>query len=301
MPLRTPLSRAFRVSRAWLFLCACATVQLCAQAGPYPLVIGLPATARYAGLANAGVAVHGDAGALFVNPAGISTMRHAGIEATYHISHQQGVEGTVAGAFRIKQFSFGGGAHYLRLDPSSPNADNLMTMGTVVYRYAIFAVGASGKYISIEDTTGDTRRTATGDVGILIPFFDLFAIGASFQNIGHKRVSGGPIDLPHSSHLGFVFNFTDPQETWVLRAIWEKVWTEGLDSRSKLALEAGAQVGGAFVTLRAGTGERNPATKQSDSAVGASVGFRRLAFDWAYQKRTALGGDVQRIGVRFTP
>ena len=57
----------------------------------------------------------------------------------------------------------------------------------------------------------------------------------------------------------------------------------------------------AVPSTETGTGERNPATDQSDSAVGAIVGFRRLAFDWAYQKRTALGGDVQRIGVRFTP
>lgn len=300
MPTSTVSSRAFRAWCACALICAPAPLRLSAQ-DPFPLVLGLPATARYAGLANAGVAVHGDAGALFVNPAGIATMRHAGVEATYHVSAEQGIEASAAGAFRIKQFSFGGGAHYLRLDPDLPNADNLLTMGTAVFRYRIFAVGTSLKYVSVEDTTGDHRRTATGDVGILIPFFDLFAIAASFQNVGHKRVSGGPLDLPHSSHLGAVFNFTDPQETWVLRAIWEKVWTEGLDSRNKFAVEAGAQVGGAFVTVRAGTGERNPATKQSDSAVGASLGFRRFALDYAYQKRTALGGDVQRFGVRFTP
>jgi hypothetical protein len=176
-----------------------------------------------------------------------------------------------------------------------------MTMGTVVYRYAIFAVGATGKYVSVEDTTGDVRRSASGDVGILVALFDLVAIGASFQNVGQKTLSGDGLALPHSSHLGAVFNFTDPQLTWVARVIWEKVWTEGQESRSKVAAEVGAQVGGAFVTLRAGTGERNPATKQSDSAVGASIGFRRLAVDYAYQRRTALGGDVQRFGVRFTP
>ena len=297
MPARPFLLRA---SRALILLSAFSATALRAQ-DPYPLVIGLPATARYAGLANAGVAVHGDAGALFVNPAGIATLRHASVEATYHVSHEQGIEASAAGAFRIKQFSFGGGTHYLRLDPSSPNADNLMTVGTAVFRYGIIAVGASGKYISIEDTLGNVRRMASGDAGVLIPFFDLFAIAASFQNIGHRRVSGGGMELPHSSHLGAVFNFTDPQLTWVARVIWERVWTEGLDPRSKVAAELGAQVGGAFVTLRAGTGERNPATKQSDSAIGASVGFRRLAFDYAYQKRTVLGGDVQRFGVRFTP
>ena len=52
-------------------LCALCAPLLRAQDRPYPLVIGLPATARYAGLANAGVAVHGDAGALFINPAAL--------------------------------------------------------------------------------------------------------------------------------------------------------------------------------------------------------------------------------------
>ncbi|MBW8772232.1 MAG: hypothetical protein JF590_02900 [Gemmatimonadetes bacterium] len=284
-----------------LFTCAAAPLRLCAQGHPFPLVLGLPATARFAGLANAGVAVHGDAGALFVNPAGIATVRHAGIEATYHFSHSQPLEGSAAAAFRLKQFTFGGGAHYLKLDPKDPNADNLLTMGTVTYRYAIFAAGVSGKYVAVQDTAGKVSRAATGDVGVLVALFDLVAIGASFQNVGHKGISGGGLDLPHSSHLGAVFNFTDPQGTWVMRAIWEKVWLEGTPSHNKLAAELGFQLAGAFVTLRGGTGERNPATKQSDSAVGASLGFRRFAVDYAWQQRTALGGDVQRLGLRFTP
>ena len=138
---------------------ATAPRRLSAQGRPVPLVLGLPATARYAGVANASVALHGDAGALFVNPAGIATVHHAGIEATYHYSHSQGIEGSAAAALRLGQFTLGGGAHYLRLDPNSPNADNLLTMGTAVYRYGIFAVGASGKYISVEDTAGDVRRS----------------------------------------------------------------------------------------------------------------------------------------------
>ncbi|MEO6068787.1 MAG: hypothetical protein ABJB33_04510 [Gemmatimonadota bacterium] len=281
--------------------CALSVSPLRAQAAPYPLVLGLPATARFAGLANAGAAVHGDAGALFVNPAGIATVRHAGIEATYHYSHSQPVEGSAAAALRVGQFTFGGGARYLRLDPDAPNADNLLGVGTAVYRYAIFAAGVSAKYLSVEDTIGTVRRAGSGDIGLLLALFDLVAVGASFQNVGYKSFSNDGLSLPRSSHLGVVFNFTDPQGTWVIRAIWEKVWPEGEDSRSKLAAELGVQLGGAFLTVRGGTGERNPATKQSDSAFGASLGFRRLAVDYAYQQRTVLGGDVQRIGLRFTP
>lgn len=282
-------------------LSTCLAVHLSAQTRPYPLVLGLPATARYAGVANAAVALHGDAGALFVNPAGIATVRHAGIEATYDYSHSQGLEGSAAAALRLGQFTVGGGTHYLKLDPKSPNADNLLSIGTVVYRYAIFAVGASGKYISVEDTAGNVRRSATEDVGGLIALFDLFAIGGSFQNIGRHDISGGGVQLPPSSHFGVVFNFTDPQLTWVARATWEKVWTRGEEPRNKVAAEVGVQLGGAFLTLRGGTGARAPQTDQSAGSVGASLGFRRFAIDYAYQGQTALGSDVQRVGLRFTP
>jgi hypothetical protein len=293
-------SRALRGVALSSVLSALSVSGLAAQR-PYPLVLGLPATARYAGIANASVAVHGDAGAMFVNPAGIASVRHAGIEATYHYSHSQPVEGSAAAAFRLGQFTLGGGAHYLRLDPESPNADNLLTQGTAVYRWGIFAVGASGKYISLEDTTGHVRRSATGDIGLLMAIFDLVAVGASFQNVGREDLSGGGVALPPSSHLGLVFNFTDPQTTWTARVIWEKVWMEDEESRSKIAAELGAMVGGAYVTVRAGTGGRRAETKQSESSYGASVGFRRVAIDYAYQRRNALGEDVQRIGFRFTP
>jgi hypothetical protein len=271
-----------------------------AQDRPYPLVMGLPATARYAGLANAGVAVHGDAGALFINPAGIATIRHGGVEATYHYSHEQPVEGSAAAAFRVKQFTFGGGAHYLRLDPDSPNADNLLGVGTAVFRYGIIATGVSAKYISVEDTLGHVSRSAAGDVGVLIALFDLVAVAASFQNVAHDDLSGGGVSTPHSSHLGVVFNFTDPQLTWVARVIWERVWPEDEDGRNKVAAEVGVQLGGAFLTLRGGTGVGADETDQSESAVGGSVGFKKFSVDYAYQAKTALGADVQRLGVRLT-
>jgi len=273
---------------------------LAAQAKPYPLVLGLPATARYAGLANAGVAVHGDAGALFINPAGIATVRNAGIEATYHYSHDQPVEGSAAGAFRVKQFTFGGGVHYLRLDPDSPNADNLLGVGTAVFRYGIIASGVSAKYVSVEDTLGNVRRSATTDIGVLVAIFDLFAVAASFQNVGHEDFSEGGVELPYSSHLGLIFNFTDPQGTWLARIIAERVWREERGSGNKVAAELGVQLGGTFVVLRGGTGERDPETDQSESAIGGTVGFKRFSIDYAYQSRTALGNDVQRIGVRMT-
>jgi hypothetical protein len=126
-------------------------------------------------------------------------------------------------------------------------------------------------------------------------------VGASFQNVGRNDLSGGGVALPPSSHLGLVFNFTDPQTTWTARIIWERVWMEDEESRAKIAAELGAMVGGAYVTVRAGTGGRRAETKQSESSYGASVGFRRVALDYAYQRRNALGEDVQRIGFRFTP
>lgn len=296
MPKNFPYQAALFLSA----LSVSSVSSLAAQGKPYPLVIGLPATARYAGLANAGVAVHGDAGALFINPAGIATIRHGGIEGTFHYSHAQPLEGSAAAAFRLSQFTLGGGVHYLKLDPDSPNADNLLGIGTAVYRFGIIAGGFSGKYVSVEDTLGNVARSASADAGVLIALFDIMAIAASFQNIGHKDLSGAGVELPHSSHLGLVFNFTDPQLTWLARVVAERVWPEGEKSRNKVAAEVGVQLGGTFLMLRAGTGEREAQTQQSESAIGASLGFKKFAVDYAYQQKTALGGDVQRIGVRFT-
>lgn len=290
-------------SKAALFLSVLSVSSVCslaAQTKPYPLVIGLPATARYAGLANAGVAVHGDAGALFINPAGIATIRHGGIEGTFHYSHEQPLEGSAAAAFRVSQFTLGGGVHYLKLDPDSPNADNLLGVGSAVFRYGIIATGVSAKYISVEDTLGNVRRSATTDIGVLVAIFDLFAVAASFQNVGHEDFSEGGVQLPYSSHLGLVFNFTDPQGTWLARIIAERVWREDRGSGNKVAAELGVQLGGTFVMVRGGTGERDPETDQSESALGGSVGFKRFSIDYAYQSRTALGNDVQRLGLRMT-
>src|SRR5204862_55529 len=43
----------------------------------------LPGTTRAAGLAGAGAALVGDAGAIFSNPAGLATIRHLSVEGSY--------------------------------------------------------------------------------------------------------------------------------------------------------------------------------------------------------------------------
>ena len=47
------------------------------------IVAVLPGTTRSAGLGGAGVALVGDAGAVFANPAGIATVRHLSVEGSY--------------------------------------------------------------------------------------------------------------------------------------------------------------------------------------------------------------------------
>jgi hypothetical protein len=46
-----------------------------AQARPVPVILGFPSSVQAAGLAGAGVALPGYAGALFVNPAGLAPIR----------------------------------------------------------------------------------------------------------------------------------------------------------------------------------------------------------------------------------
>ena len=82
-----------RRSAALLALLAGAVVPaLSAQAGrPYPVVLVLPASVRFAGLGGAGVPVIGDAGSVFVNPAGLAAVPHLGIEGAYDIE-QEGMQ-----------------------------------------------------------------------------------------------------------------------------------------------------------------------------------------------------------------
>jgi hypothetical protein len=281
-------------------LLALSGASLQAQTAPSPIILSLPVTARSAGLGGAGVALSGDAGSVFLNPAGLATIRYAALEGALQRYPDGTAEGMVAGAFRFLQFDFGGGIHYLRFNDTSAVTDNFVWSGAAVYRLGLFALGSSLKYVSLEDSAGHIRRSATMDAGLGIHVFDLMTFAFSVRNIGDWEVTGGPLELPISKHAAFSFNFVDPQLTARLLGTVEVVWTERADRRTILGVEGGAVLGKVGIVGRVGYGAQPRGSGQEEFSFGGGLVLSRFTIDYAWQKRTSLGDHIHRFGLRLT-
>lgn len=272
-----------------------------ADSAAIPVILSLPTSVRQAGLAGANVAVVGDAGSVFSNPAGLATIKRLSIEAAFSYYPDRTLQSAGAAAVRIGPFNFGGGYNYLRFSDTSSVKDNLVWVGSAVYRRGLIALGASAKYVSLEDTTGRISRAVTGDGGIAIAFFDISALAFSVQNIAADRISGQPLTLPTMYRLGFTQNFFDPQTTLRLLGSIEVVWTENQTRRTLLGLETGLVLGGVGLVARAGYGAQPQETGQKKFVYGGSLVVGLLVLDYAYQGRSGRGGEVHRLGIRWTP
>ncbi len=273
---------------------------LAAQSSPLPLILTLPVSVRAAGLGGASVALSGDASATFTNPAGLATIRNIAIEAAAQRYPDGTVEGMAAGAFRLFQFDLGGGIQYLRFSDTSSVIDNLQWTASGVYRFGFFALGGTLKYVSLEDSLRQTRRSATTNLGLGIHIFDLMTLGFAVENIGSWRVTGGPMQLPISKRTGFTFNFTDPQETFRLLGTLEVAWTARAPRRTVMGVEAGAVLGKVGLVGRLGYGAAPQASGQKQVSLGGGLVLSRFNIDYAWQRRTKLGNQVHRLGLRFT-
>ena len=271
-----------------------------AQQAPTPLILTLPVSVRLAGLGGAGVAIAGDAGATFVNPAALATIRHAAMEGSLQRYPDGTIETMGAAAFRLLQFDLGGGYHYLRFSDTSATKDNLVWTGSATYRFGLISLGSTLKYVSLEDSLDQIRRAGTMDVGLGIHVFDLMTLAFAVRNVGGWKVTGGPLTLPTSKHAGFSFNFTDPQETARVLGTVEVVWTEHAKRRTILGAEAGAVLGKVGVVGRVGWGAPPEGAGQREVSLGAGVVLSRFNIDYAWQRRTKLGSHVHRFGLRFT-
>lgn len=265
-----------------------------------PLILTLPISVRSAGLGGASVALNGDASATFLNPAGLATIRNIAIEGAVQRYPDGSLEGFAAGAFRILQFDLAGGVHYLRFSDSSAVADNLQWTGSAVYRFGLIALGSTLRYVSLEDSAGAVRRSATMDMGLGIHVFDLMTLAFAVRSLESWRVTGGPLLLPVSKHAGAAFNFTDPQLTARLLGTVEVIWQDRAARRTLLGVEAGAVLSGVGVVGRLGYGAAPEGAGQKELSLGAGVVLSRFNIDYAWQRRTRLGREIHRLGLRFT-
>lgn len=277
-----------------------APATLVAQGAPKPLILSLPVSVRAAGMGGSGAALSGDASATFLNPAGLATIRNIAIEGAAQRYPDGSLEGMAAGAFRIFQFDLGGGIHYLRFSDTSAVKDNLQWTASGVYRFGLIALGSTLKYVSLEDSIGDTRRSATVDAGVGIHVFDIMTLSFAAQNIGSWRVAGGPLELPVTKRAGMMFNFVDPQGTGRFLTTLDVIWTARADRRTILGVEGGAVIGKVGLVGRLGYGAQPEASGQKKVSLGGSLVLTRFNIDYAWQRRTRLGNQIHRLGLRFT-
>ncbi len=275
-------------------------VELSAQSSPNPLILSLPVSVRAAGLGGGGVALAGDASATFLNPAGLATIRNIAIEGAAQRYPDGTLEGMAAGAFRLLQFNLGGGIHYIRFNDSAAVKDNLQWTASGVYRFGLIALGSSLKYVSMEDSSDATRRSATVDIGLGIHVFDIMTLAFAAQNIGSWQVNGGPMQLPVTKRAGLMFNFVDPQYTARLLTTLDVIWTARAARRTIVGVEGGAVLGKVGLVGRLGYGAQPQGSGQKNFSFGGSLVLTRFNVDYAWQKRSTLGGHIHRLGLRFT-
>ena len=288
--------------RALLVLLAAPRV-LAGQVRPTPVILGFPSSVQAAGLAGAGVALPGYAGALFVNPSGLAPIRVLSLEAGFSRTSDRSTYAMLAAASRVGRFNVGVGTRYLLFPESSATYDNLSSVAAVVYRYGAIALGGSTKYVSVEQRHGPTNRSVTSDLAVQVAFFDIAALALAVQNVGQAKITGDGLNLPDALHLGFSLNLLDTFSNGRMLATIESVWSEGEHGRTVLGLEAGAVVSGLGIVARVGSG-RQPGLAGgllSNTTFGASVLVGRARLDYAFQHRSALGRDVHLAGVRWTP
>ncbi len=281
------------------------------------VLAALPGSARSAGLGGAGVALVGDAGALFANPAGIATVRHIAVEGSYEQYLAGSTLSATALAVRLARFDLGIGLAALDYgsepvvvpDPATGNrrgiatgetvhAADLLGVSTLVFRTSLVAVGTSAKYAR-QFIGGYNQHAWAGDVGIALAVFDILALGASVQNLGGDL--GGGARLLRRTRVGFTMNYVDPEGSYRLLTTIEGQWPAGQAATLVAGVEGGVVTRGVGVVGRVGYSGRSVPSDASPFTFGAGVEIGRLHLDYAFQAYDVLGGGTHRVGLRWTP
>jgi len=277
----------------------------------------LPGSTRSAALGGAGVALVGDAGAMFANPAGIATIRHLSLEGSYEPYLAGSALSTAALALRVGRWTWGVGAQTLDYgsepeivpDPATGGRQGMPTGASFhpyealattsfVYRRGFAAIGVTGKY-DRQQIGAEVSDAWAGDVGLAIAVFDIMAVGVSVQNLGGDLGNGAL--LARRTRAGLTLNYTDPQGTYRLLTTLEGQWTRDRSVVLVQGVEGGMVTGGVGLVGRVGYATRPSVTAASRFTFGGGVVLGRLAMDYAFQAYDALGGGTHRVGLRWTP
>lgn len=275
---------------------------------PTPLtVVEAASSVRSVGLNEAGVALIGDAGAVFSNPAGLATISHLALEGGYRSAPGGAWLASGALGWRLGQFDLGVGARVFDYgtDPASYGAGaaadgrEMLGVASLVYRFGLIAVGASGKFAR-RRVAGDEVDASSGDAGLAVAFFDIMALAFAVQNLGGNWQDTGALAMPRLTRLGFTMNYTDPQESFRLLSTVEIQWPEGAGPRAVIGGEGGVVVRGIGVLVRAAYGGRSPSGLDRQVTFGGTVTAGALKLDYATRERDLLGARAHYFGIRLT-
>ena len=291
-----------------------------AAGGTGGVLLELPATAREMALGGAYTAVLGDAGALFVNPAGLAPIKRTAVS----VSHERYFLGTTlssaALAVRVSKFDLAVGFQILDFsgdsavvpDPAFGGDRGLTTgatvgayhalgVGAITWRHGMLSAGVSVKalreHVGVGGEPSDNATAVGVDVGLVAAFFDIAALGVVVQNVGGE-VRGGTAaraPLPRTTRIGYMLNIVDPQGIPRLMATTEWVRPSGGDSYFVLGLEGGVVSGGVGALGRLGLVSGRRETDRSSPVVGGGIVFHSLRLDYAYQALESLGGGTHRV------
>ena len=281
------------------------------------VLTALPGTTRSAALGGAGVALVGDAGDMFANPAGISTIHHLSLEGSYEPYLAGSAISTAALALRVSRLTWGLGAQTLDYgsepeivpDPATGGRRGMPTGASfhpyealattsLVYRHSLAAVGVNVKY-NRQQIGAEVSDAWAGDVGIAVAVFDIMAFGVSVQNLGGDLGNGAL--MPRRTRAGLTLNYTDPEGTFRLLTTLEGQWTRDHSAVLVQGIEGGIVTSGVGLVGRIGYATRAAATDASRFTFGGGIVLGRLAMDYAFQAYDVLGGGTHRVGLRWTP
>lgn len=281
------------------------------------VVAALAGSTRGQALADASVALVGDPASLFANPAGIATIRRWALEVSFESYLERSGYSAAAFAARSGRFTWGLGAQLLTFgsepeivpDPAtggrrgmptgaSFRASDLLAVGTLVYRFSLFALGGSAKYAR-QSVAEWSANTWVADVGLAIAVFDIAALGVSVQNVGPDLAATA--GLPTRTRAGMTLNFSDPQGPVRALTSIEGRWTEQQPAALHVGLEAGVLRGGRGVLGRVGFRSAGDESDQARWSVGGGLLLGAFRLDYAYRDFDVLGSGTHRLGVRWRP
>jgi len=284
------------------------------------VLLQLPATAREMALAGAYSAVLGDAGAVFVNPAGLAPIKRTAVE----VSHERYLLGTTltsaALAVRVSKFDLAVGFHLLDFggdsavvpDPAFGGDRGLTTgatigayhalgVGAITYRHGLLSAGVAVKalreHVGVDGDSAVNLSAVGVDVGMAAAFFDIASLAVVVQNLGSDLRGGtaAPAPLPRTVRVGYMLNIWDPQGVPRLMVTAEWVSPSRADDHWAFGAEGGVVSGGVGLLGRVGAATGRGSSDRSSIVAGGGIIFHSFRLDYAYQGLKTLGGGTHRF------